>query len=135
MILDDLFSIRLAIGAAIVVGVLIGYFVAARNACRPWALYLAVWVVCLAPRAISIALLREFSGVAAVIAGEPAMIICVAEGLRTRRARLNAARTLGASEWRVFWSVFLPEGLLWITAGILLGWGRWLMDLTIGFSL
>jgi ABC-type spermidine/putrescine transport system permease subunit II len=128
---QDANTFLIALAIAVVLGVILGHLVASRTARRPWMLYAGVWLACLLPRVAVILLHRGAGAGVAMAAGEPALIILVAEGLRFRRTTLNAARSLGASEWRIFWQVFLPEGFLWIGAGILLAWGRWLVDLAI----
>jgi ABC-type nitrate/sulfonate/bicarbonate transport system permease component len=117
---EGLSSLCIALAIALVVGVWLGHAIASRFPHRRWSLYLLLWVVGLLPRLALLMLGRAPGAPTAILAGIPLVAICAAEGFRESRARWNAARSLGASEWRIFWRVFLPHGWTWLAGGALL---------------
>jgi molybdate transport system permease protein len=113
-------SLCIALAIALVVGVWVGHAAASRMPHRRWSICFALWLVAALLR-LALWMSGRSAGMGgAIIAGIPLVAICAAEGFRESRPRLNAARSLGASEWRIFWRVFLPHGWTWLAGGALL---------------
>lgn len=104
-------TLRVASGAtavSLVLGVWLGHLLQARRMAVIFlALPLPPLIVC------SYFVVRDFSEAIAIAAGTLYWVPALARSSRLAfqgvdRRYLNAARTLGASEWRVFWRVDLP---------------------------
>jgi molybdate transport system permease protein len=105
-------------------GVWLGYVAATRTARRRvWFAGLWAWMV--------IGLTAPAGRGLALAGGLPLMALCAARGFDAGREQRNAARSLGASEWRIFWRVMLPIGWRGVGGGALLVMLRMVLDRAI----
>ena len=65
---------------------------------------------------------------AGVVGGSSQIAVFAAWDTRGLRERCQAAQSLGASDWRIFCRVFLPERVVLLVAGVVLAWMRLLLQ-------
>jgi ABC-type spermidine/putrescine transport system permease subunit II len=94
---------------ALLIGLWLAYLFATRGIGRIATMRLLLWFLALVPWVV-LAAVRWSPGVTAagVMGGGSLVAIITALDFRDLRERCDSARSLGASEWRIFWRVFLP---------------------------
>ena len=103
-----LVPVLLSTAGALVLGLWLAYLFATRMG-APGSERLLLWFLALIPWVV-LASQRWPPGIpaAGIFAGGLLVAIITALDYRNLRGRCDAARSLGASEWRIFWRVFLP---------------------------
>jgi taurine transport system permease protein len=99
-----------------------------------------IWAIYTTPRLILMPLVLLWVGindtariVIIVLSAVPATLVVVMEGVKTvDNSLLRAARTFGASRYRLFRSVVMPSTVPFIATGIRMGVSRGLIGLFIG---
>jgi NitT/TauT family transport system permease protein len=99
-----------------------------------------IWAIYTTPRLILMPLVLLWVGindtariVIIVLSAVPATLVVVMEGVKTvDNSLLRAARTFGASRYRLFQSVVMPATVPFIATGIRMGVSRGLIGLFIG---
>ena len=99
-----------------------------------------IWAIYTTPRLILMPLVLLWVGindtarvVIIVLSAVPATLVVVMEGVKTvDNSLLRAARTFGASRYRLFQSVVMPSTVPFIATGIRMGVSRGLIGLFIG---
>ena|SRR5690242_404254 len=116
-------SVWIATAGALVLGLALAWLLAVRNIS---AISLALAPLFVVPVVIVAALrAHRFVPLAAVLSGLPFIVIlCAIEFRNIGTAFGNGARSLGASEWRIFWRILVPMGWKAILVGSALAFAR-----------
>jgi len=124
----DWTSVCISTVGALAGGVWLGHFLSRSEARRNAAVYgLWVWVV----TPVQIVADISFHGnlaLAGAIGGLPIVAMFAGGSFAADREYANAARSLGAGEWRIFWRVLAPMAWRAILAGAALAAARILIE-------
>jgi molybdate transport system permease protein len=131
----DFASACLLTALALIAGAALSFLVIGRTD-QFWFGEIFLRVLVLVPWIVLSAVRWPAAGLAAwILAAAPVVAVFGADGVETTRECCNAARSLGASEWRVFWRVFLPTQRFGLMVGALLACARVLMERGIAMDL
>ena len=116
-------SVWIATAGALVLGLALAWLLAVRNIS---AISLGLAPLFVVPLIILAALrAHRLAPLAAVLSGLPLVaILCAIEFRNIGGTFANAARSLGASEWRIFWRILVPLGWKAILVGSALAFAR-----------
>ena len=122
----DWTSVWLATAGSLLLGVGFGYAMARRVLVPGWAIVVPMVALLILPVVILTGLRwREGLLPAGVLAGLP--FVTLFAGTRFRAADEtygNVARSFGASEWRIFWRLLVPQAWRPIAAAVAIAWAR-----------
>ena len=127
----DWTSVCISTAGALAGGVWLGHFLACSEARRNASLY-ALWIWAVTPVQV-LAAIRFHGGLtlAGAIGGLPLVAMFAVGSFHGERDYANAARSLGAGEWRIFWRVLAPMAWRAILSGAALAAGRVLIERAI----
>jgi len=112
----DFTSMCISTAIALVGGVWLGYFLAANSPSRIYGWYFVLWLWALLPLPLTTA--------TGALHALPLVAVFSLAGFHSLRDYHNAARSLGAGEWRIFWRVSLPSAWKSVLNGVLLAVAR-----------
>jgi len=131
----DWTSVWLSTAGALAGGVWLGYFLSRSEARRQAAMY-GLWVWAVTPVVVLAWLrLQGWLTVAGAIGGLPLVAMFAGGSFYADREYADAARSLGAGEWRVFWRVLAPMGWRAIVSGTVLALARVLLERAVVVNL
>ena len=110
-------SVLVPLVVALVAGAWLGYALTTSRAGRSRATFLGLFFLAFMPW-VGVRLAAD------VLEGLALIALLACWDTRGLRERCQAAQSLGASEWRVFWRVWVPERSLILLAGAVIAWLR-----------
>ncbi|MBZ5578646.1 MAG: ABC transporter permease subunit [Acidobacteriia bacterium] len=133
----DWTGVWLATAGSLLLGVGIAYLLSQRIWLRGWPIVAALVVFLVVPTVILTGLRwRGFLTPAGVVAGLP--FVALITGSRFRNLNQDygsVARSLGASEWRIFWRLLAPQAWRWIAIATVIAWVRIVTEWAIASGL
>ena len=119
-------GVWVATGGSLVLGVAVGYLAARGLWLRGWPIVAVLAALLVVPTVILTGLRWHTALPAAgMAAGLPIVALITGSRFRNLFAEYgNVARSLGASEWRIFWRLLTPQAWRWIAVATAIAWAR-----------